>query len=370
MTYDDRERERLRRGLAVLVEETPVAPELATLRATPLHKTPRLATPARVFVTAAAAVMVTVGGVALLQTQGSNTSPAAGETAPSTSSVAAPTTSEMAPTTSEAVPAIAAGELPYVISSAPGWTITFVAGSSRDQVDGSGEHQYLTIVFGNGSSEAELNVELGSDVEGRITDREAGRTRLDEATLWGTSAVVSRGDSDLDHSAIWAVDDVVFELRATLDEPTFRSLLGSLTVVDREEWIASVPDTVVTDRPAAVTEYLADIPLPAGFDATSLQSGPEVDRYFVGADVVAAVTCAWIEQWVAAKADQDQAGIDQAVDAMATSREWDILNDMATEGDFSLVVFEYADAIAGDGTVVGGRVLTVEESYRQAFGCP
>jgi hypothetical protein len=43
---------------------------------------------------------------------------------------------------------------------------------------------------------------------------------------------------------------------------------------------------------------------------------------------------------------------------------------MATEGDFSLVVFEYADAIAGDGTVVGGRVLTVEESYRQAFGCP
>lgn len=370
MTYDDREREKLRRGLAVLVEETPVAPELATLRAAPLEKAPRLATPARAFVAAAAAVIVTVGGVALLQTQGSNTSPAAGETASSTSSVAAPTTSEMAPTTSETVSAIAAGELPYVISSAPGWTITFVAGSGRDPVDGSGERQYFTIVFGNGSSEAELNVELGSDVEGLIIDREAGGTRLEEATLWGTAVVLLRRSSDPDHTAIWAIDDVVFELRAALDEATFRSLLESLTVVDREEWIASVPDTVVTDRTAAVTEYLADIPVPAGFDARSLHSGPEVDRYFVGADVVAAVTCAWIEQWIEAKADQDQSGIDQAVDAMATAREWDILNEMATEGDFSLVVFEYADAIAGDGTVVGGRVLTVEESYRQAFGCP
>jgi len=363
MTYDDREREQLRRGLAVLVEETPVAPELATLRATPRRESPLRWTATRVFITAAAAVMVTVGGVALLQTQGSSTGPAVGEKLPSTSSVAVPTPSE-------SVPAIATGELPYVVSTSPGWTITFVAGSGRDQIDGSGEHQYLTIVFGNGSSEAELDVEIGSDVEGLIADREAGRTRLEEATLWGRSAVVLRRGSDLDHFAIWAIDDVVFELRAALDEPTFRSLLASLTVVDREEWIASVPATVVTDRPAAVTEYLADIPLPAGFDATSLQSGPEVDRYFVGADVVAAVTCAWIEQWIAAKADQDQAGIDQAVDAMATAREWDILNEMATEGDFSVVVFEYADAIAGDGTVTGGRVLTVEESYRQAFGCP
>jgi len=370
MTYDDREREQLRRGLAVLVEETPVAPELATLRATPLQESPLQRTPTRAFVTAAAAVIVTVGGVALLQTQGSSTGPAAGETVPSTSRLAVPTTSETVPTTSESVPVIGAGELPYVVSALPGWTITFVAGSGRDPVDGSGERQYITIVFGQGSNEAELNVEIGSGVEGLITDREAGGTRIEEATLWGTSAVVFRRGSDLDHSAIWAIDDVVFEFRATLDEPAFRSLLGSLTVVDREEWIASVPDTVVTDRPAAVTEYLADIPLPAGFDATALQSGPEVDRYFVGADVVAAVTCAWIEQWVAAKADQDQAGIDQAVDAMATSREWDILNEMATQGDFSVVVFEYADAIAGDGTVVGGRVLTVEESYRQAFGCP
>jgi hypothetical protein len=276
----------------------------------------------------------------------------------------------MVPTTSEAVPVLVAGELPYVVSNLPGWTITNVAGSNRDPVDGSGEHQYVTIVFVDGSSEAELNIETGSDVDGLIADREAGGTRIEEATLWGTSAVVLRGGSDTDHTAIWAIDDVVFELRATVDEPAFRSLLGSLTVVDREEWVVSVPDTVVTDRAAAVAEYLADIPLPAGFDATSLDSGPDVDWYFVGADVVAAVTCAWIEQWIAAKADQDQAGIDQAVDAMATSREWGILTEMSTSGEFSSVVFEYADAIAGDGTVVGGRVLTVEESYRQAFGCP
>lgn len=55
---------------------------------------------------------------------------------------------------------------------------------------------------------------------------------------------------------------------------------------------------------------------------------------------------------------------------MGASREWGILIEMSTEGEYPEVVWEYADAIAGDGTIVGGRVLTVEESYQAALGCP
>jgi hypothetical protein len=46
-----------------------------------------------------------------------------------------------------------------------------------------------------------------------------------------------------------------------------------------------------------------------------------------------------------------------------------VLHAMQHEGDYPKVLWEYADAVAGDGTVVGGKVLTVEQSYAEALGC-
>jgi hypothetical protein len=85
--------------------------------------------------------------------------------------------------------------------------------------------------------------------------------------------------------------------------------------------------------------------------------------------VVGAVSCTWIEQWVAARRGGDASAAAEAVTAMAGSRDWAVLREMAPEGAYPSVVQEYADAIAGDGTVLGGKRLTVEESYRSAFGC-
>jgi hypothetical protein len=59
----------------------------------------------------------------------------------------------------------------------------------------------------------------------------------------------------------------------------------------------------------------------------------------------------------------------EAVDALQSSKNWAILHEMDAEGDNPEVVWKYADGIAGDGTVVGGRVLTVEEAYQKALGC-
>ena len=33
------------------------------------------------------------------------------------------------------------------------------------------------------------------------------------------------------------------------------------------------------------------------------------------------------------------------------------------------MLWQYADAVAGDGTVMGGKTLTVEQSYKDALGC-
>jgi hypothetical protein len=362
MTFDDREREYLRRGLAVLVDETPVAPELAGTMATPVRSATSRRGPTAVFVAAGLAVVVVVGGVALLQAGASSELINAGESTDPTLEV---------PATDGSVSTPVPGEVHRVVSSSPGWAISYLQRDGNLDV-GSGEFQHATIQFTNGSSQAELRLdaEVWRSLSDLIADREESGIRLDDATVLGTEAVVMRSDGDDDsYTAMGSIGGLVFEFVAEVDESTFRSLLASLAIVDHEEWIAALPDTVVTDRSAAVSEYLSDIPLPPGFDATSLKAGPEEYWYQVGADVAGAVTCAWIDQWAAAKATQDQAAVDQAVDGLGTSREWRILIDMSAEGDFSQVVWEYADAIAGDGTVTAGMVLTVEESYQQTFDC-
>ncbi len=54
---------------------------------------------------------------------------------------------------------------------------------------------------------------------------------------------------------------------------------------------------------------------------------------------------------------------------MATSRQWKILLQMAEEGGYSDVAWQYADALSGNGRVITGTSLTIEESYQSALGC-
>jgi hypothetical protein len=53
--------------------------------------------------------------------------------------------------------------------------------------------------------------------------------------------------------------------------------------------------------------------------------------------------------------------------ALASSHDWAILREMNSDGDYPEVVWQYADAVAGDGTVVGGKAVSVEESYKAAL---
>ena len=65
----------------------------------------------------------------------------------------------------------------------------------------------------------------------------------------------------------------------------------------------------------------------------------------------------------------DDAGRARAVAALATARRWKVLLAMRSEGAYRDVLLQYAAAVAGGGTVTGGKVLSVEESYRAALGC-
>lgn len=151
-------------------------------------------------------------------------------------------------------------------------------------------------------------------------------------------------------------------------------------------------DVVRVDAEAVASEFLQDIPLPDGSNSSAITTSisiaeidqimegeqlppdvtrTEIDRYFIGAHVASAAACAWIEVWLDARADDDQARVDEAVAALGTSREWSVLTEMDQTGDFPNVVWEYADAVAGDGTVPAGYPgAAVADTYRSALGCP
>jgi hypothetical protein len=120
----------------------------------------------------------------------------------------------------------------------------------------------------------------------------------------------------------------------------------------------------------AVQGMLAGLPLPAGFDSGKLAGDAAVrDRYQLGAKVSGAVACAWLKQWVDARRAGDTGAERAAERALATSHRWPILKEMSAGGAYPEVLWGLADAVNGNGTVMGGKRLSVEEAYRPALGC-
>lgn len=146
------------------------------------------------------------------------------------------------------------------------------------------------------------------------------------------------------------------------------------------------------DVQAVAEEFLADIPLPDSIDPAEITSSitasdlelvtagaelpagvtqTELDRYFIGAHVAGAAACAWIEVWLDSTAAGDQQRAAEGVSSLGTSRSWSVLTEMNPIGDFPEAVWEYADAVAGDGTVPAGYPgATVADTYKAALGCP
>jgi hypothetical protein len=229
------------------------------------------------------------------------------------------------------------------------------------------------MTFGDGTHELELRWQSARDRDPLLKDRASSAVRVATVTVTGNEGQVFRyrGTAN-DHTAIWRSGAYVLELRGALDRDAFLAVVRSLHTVGVDSWLGAMPDNVVRpgDRAAAVRAMLEGVPVPPGFDTEALAAGNDVrDRYQLGAAVTGAVACAWISRWADARKSGDNAKLRAAVGAMATSHHWPVLQAMQHEGDYPKVLWEYADAMAGNGTVMGGKVLTVEESYPQALGC-
>ncbi|HEY3552306.1 MAG TPA: hypothetical protein VGK66_01335 [Solirubrobacterales bacterium] len=146
--------------------------------------------------------------------------------------------------------------------------------------------------------------------------------------------------------AFWSEDGYVLQLAAAVpDLAAFEERLGWLAKVDTQTWLDARPAKVVkaADHEAAVREILKGIPVPDTFSPSKVpDEGLTTDRYQVGAKVTATVSCLWFLQWAEARRTGDRAAELEAERAMATSRRWPILREMAKDGAFPETIWQLA----------------------------
>ncbi|MGI9157669.1 MAG: hypothetical protein ACR2FG_13725 [Marmoricola sp.] len=255
--------------------------------------------------------------------------------------------------TSQARPV--AGADPHLLVDEPGWKITRVDGFASDPGD---------IRFARGKADLEVNWYNASLYRGRYEDRQHTRKAAPVQVLGADGSMFT--NSARDFTVILPVQGKVFlELRGQgLAHPAFLDLLGALKYVDTHTWLAAMPASVVkpTDETRVADEMLADVPLPTGFDRSTLPTGGANGYYSYGARVSGTVVCSWIDEYRTARGDHNASAMKRAGDALATSHHWKVLHRMDKPGDWPEVVWAISDEIAA------GKLLPPSQ-YQKAIGC-
>jgi hypothetical protein len=256
--------------------------------------------------------------------------------------------------------------VPLLLVEHPGWRVVRADQYEWDE----GE-----VTFSDGEHELELTWRPAATHDGYVHDRAADAGESWDLDIAGRHGKLFRYDRTTDFTTLWTDGDLSLELRGVFDDvDAYRAVAETLARVDEETWLAALPDDTVApdERAAAVDEMLRDMPVHPDVSVAELEEGRAVnDRYQLGARVSGAVACAWIRQWIDATAAGDEAAAREAVHAMSSARDWAILEEMRPQGGWPDVLWEYADAMRGDGTVDGGADdMSIESTYRNALACP
>jgi hypothetical protein len=265
----------------------------------------------------------------------------------------------------------AAEASPRLLVDADGWRVTRV----DEWAEGTGE-----MTFGNGQRQLEVRWMPGGDEAAQRNDKYGSDSQEHfEATVEGAHADVYRYDTQ--YSAIWldADGNSVEALGQAPSKQAFLDVLTRLEKVDVDAWLTALPASAVTpkERGQAVTEIADGMPIPPGLDLEALRASGDAtrDRYQLGAQVVGAVACGWIEHYWAGKDAGNPKQVAEAAAALRTVDTWPILAEMDAEGDYPVVLREYVHATLGDGKLpVESKVgktkdVTLRESYASALGC-
>jgi hypothetical protein len=254
---------------------------------------------------------------------------------------------------------------PLVLLGAPGWRVEYADEQSREEgelqfrrgptpppqdMTVSGDAPVTPVPADTGS--AQLNWG-GGGISSWFEDRAASAALTTTAPVLGRTARVYQYEGGTpghrDITALFRYDGRVLEFRAgAADVDTFKVLLAMLKRVDTDTWLSAMPASVVKtpDRDRTIEQMLQGVPVPPGFDPKDIEGSDLVkDRYQLGAAVAGTVACQWFKRWADAREEGDRAKEREATAAMATAKSWPVLHEMAKEGAYPDVLYEFAAAM-------------------------
>jgi len=241
----------------------------------------------------------------------------------------------------------------YLIDE-PTWQVSGVTTSTTPQGKNSGE-----VTF-TGPDEAliQLSWAPARVHEDTLTLLRSESAVVEDTSVDGATATLFGGAEGDDWTLMWLAQDRTLQLRGpSMPRDVFLAAAADLTRVDESTWVAALPESVVTvdETEATIAQMLDGVPTPDGFDPASIPRPEDAsDAYQLGAAVSGAVTCAWVAQWDDGRLAGDTPPMNEAAQAMATSRNWPVLQDMTAEGDYPYGIWGIADFMNGDPTATDG----------------
>jgi hypothetical protein len=221
---------------------------------------------------------------------------------------------------------------PRLLVTAPGWSVRHAYGFEVD----SG-----LMIFGDGTHHLSFDWYPARYYRSYLRDRRKVGGVV-HSTILGHTATTVRyhrspvNEPGLDYETLlspWGAVGVgirgIFSSKAE-----YRAILSSLRRVDVDSWLNAMPPEVVQPDAldATVERMLRGVPLPPGFDSSTLPDPKLItDRYRLGTAVTGAVTCGWLEGWVAARRSHDSTAALEAAAGLGSAAHWPVLLSMVHE---------------------------------------
>lgn len=229
------------------------------------------------------------------------------------------------PTYAEAAIEVAEAN-PRLLVTAPGWKVIDAGEFERD----SGE-----TTFGDGRRTFELHWYPAGLYRHYLRDRAEVSPPQRSRLLGRNATTVEYGHHGEYATMLAPIGEVFVEVRGRLGgHAAYETVLHSLRRVDVDTWLAAMPASVVGPeaRAETVERMLHEIPYPPGFDPGRIEDETAVlNHYALGVRVADAVACGWVESWLTARRSGDVPAEQDAVAAMASSRQWPLLRRMERE---------------------------------------
>lgn len=221
---------------------------------------------------------------------------------------------------------------PRLLVTTPGWSVKHAYGFEVD----SG-----SMIFGDGTHHLSFDWYPARYYRSYLRDRRKVSAFAD-STILGHRATTVRyhrsvvSEPGLDYETLFSPwGAVAVGIRGIFSSKReYQAILDSLRRVDVNTWLNAMPPEVVQPDAldATIKQMLRGVPLSPNFDSSALPNPSLItDRYRLGTAVTGAVTCGWLEDWVAAARNDDLSAAREAVDGLGSARRWPVLLSMVRE---------------------------------------